>query len=352
MQTQEIVSSCARAGEGKVKSAFNRSLNVNPPIFDLWPQLIERVPYRRLGCLPTPLHSWEFAGRPVLVKRDDLSGQLYGGNKLRKLEFILARALAQGHRRVVSFGATGTHHGLATVLYCRELGLDCELLLFPQPPSEAVQRNRQALQQAGAQCHDFPSLAAVLRRFYLHPRRWRRDTLFLFAGGSGVEGTLAFINAGLEWAAQLRASDTPPPERLYLACSSGSTLAGLTLGCQLAGLGTQVIGVRVIAPRLGPFAACTPGSVQALMRQTRRFLRRQGVSWRGPLPAVQLNGDFLGGGYGEATPQAQAAAAQFAQHTGIALDPTYTAKAFAAVLADREPGRLAFWNTLSSVAAP
>ncbi len=322
---------------------------VERPIYTALPGLAAHLPCADFAALPTPLQVREFAGRALLIKRDDLSHPGYGGNKVRKLEFILAAAQQAGQRKLVTFGATGTHHGLATALFCRDLGLRCELLLFDQPDSEHVRANRSRLLQAGADCVDCGSLVNTLRRFYVHPGRLRRDTLFLFAGGSGVHGTLAFVNAALEFAAQLQQQSQPAPERLYVACSSGSTLAGLTLGMALAGLDTQVIGVQVADSRLGPLPACTAGTVKQLADKTLRWLERRGVAWPVSPVEITLNQAFLGPGYGYATREGELARQAFEQQMGIPLDGTYTAKAFAAVLADEQPGSCAYWHTLSSV---
>ena len=320
------------------------------PIHQFAPALLSTLPCAGFAALPAPLEAYDFSGRPVWIKRDDLSHPLYGGNKVRKLEFILAAAKAAGQTRVVTFGATGTHHGLATALFCRELGLQCELLLFDQPETEHVRANRKALDQAGAVCIECGSLAKTVARFYLHPRRLRRDTLFLFAGGSGLPGTLAFVNAALELKQQIEQGQAPVPQRLYVACSSGSTLAGLSLGMALAQLPTEVVGVQVANSRLGPFPACTPQTVAALGEKARRWLARQLPQALPALPPIQLDDRYLGAGYGEPLARASAAAAQFQQVVGVPLDETYTGKAFAAVLDDPGEGPVLYWHTLSSVA--
>ena len=321
---------------------------IQRPIYDALPGLAAVLPCASFASLPTPLEQIENAGRTLWIKRDDLSHPDYGGNKVRKLEFLLAVAQAAGQSRVVTFGATGTHHGLATALFCRKLGMACQVLLFDQPDSPQVQANRAALQQADADCVTCGSLAATVARFYLHPARLRHDTLFLFAGGSGAIGTLAFINAALELKQQIDAGVCPTPERIYLPCSSGSTLAGLSLGMALAGLPTQVIGVQVADAMLGPIPACTENTIAALMAKTVRWLIQRGVNWPANIPAPILDSRWLGDGYGHATAEGLAAAQVFQSSIGLALDETYTAKAFAAVLADQQAGTVLYWHTLNS----
>jgi D-cysteine desulfhydrase len=96
------------------------------PLFERYPGLTGRIPWRRLGRWPTPL-SPVAAPLPcdgLMVKRDDLSGEAYGGNKVRKLEFLLAEALARGCDGVITFGTAGSNHALATAIYARRLGLE------------------------------------------------------------------------------------------------------------------------------------------------------------------------------------------------------------------------------------
>ena len=322
--------------------------SIDRPIYQRYADLSAHLPCAGFAALPTPVQQHNVAGRNVWVKRDDLSHALYGGNKVRKLEFILAAAKAAGQTRVVTFGATGTHHGLATALFCRELGLECELLLFDQPENDHVRANRQALEAAGAQCVECGSLANTIRRFYLHPGRLRRDCMFLFAGGSGVLGTLAFVNAAFELQQQILAGELTMPQRLYLACSSGSSLAGLSLGVAMAELPIRVIGVQVADSHLGPFQACTEATVARLVGKTQAWLKKHDIDCPLPSPKIELEQGFLGQGYGFPLASAQAAAKEFQQAIGVPLDDTYTAKAFAAVLADDSDAELMYWHTLSS----
>jgi 1-aminocyclopropane-1-carboxylate deaminase/D-cysteine desulfhydrase-like pyridoxal-dependent ACC family enzyme len=321
------------------------------PIYAALPGLEKVLPCAGFAALPTPVQACDFGAQQVWIKRDDLSHADYGGNKVRKLELILAAAQAAGQTRMVTFGATGTHHGLATAIFCRKLGLACEVLLFDQPDSASVQRNLQRLQEEGAQRVFCGSLANTLLRFYLHPRRLRRDTHFLFAGGSNELGVLAFVNAALELKLQIDDGLCVMPQRVYCPVGSGSTIAGLTLGMALANLPTQVIGVRVADSHLGPIPACTVSTINALMQRTLRWLDRRGIAWPAAVATPQLDERWIGAGYGHATVEAQRAAEVFQASMQIPLDLTYTAKAFAAVLHDSQQAATSsslYWHTLSS----
>ena len=315
-------------------------------VHEALPGLETELPSAGLARLPTPIDEVRVDGRVLWIKRDDLSDPRYGGNKVRKLDLILAAAMRDGCRRIVTFGATGTHHGLATALFCQALGLNCEVLLFDQPDTPHVRDNLRRLGEAGARRVHCGSLSMTLLRYALHPGRLRRDTRFVFAGGSDPLGTLAFVNAALELAAQVRAGECPAPSRIYCALGSGSTLAGLTLGVALAGLPSEVIGVRVADARLGPFDACSERTVAALMARTLRWLAQRGIDWPAGLPTPRIDHGWIGAGYGHVTESGLQATAVLADAAGLALDATYTAKAAAAALADRRAGPVLYWHTL------
>lgn len=318
------------------------------PLFRDYPELESVVPHRALAELPTPVQRLPLAANGW-IKRDDLTHPRYGGNKIRKLEFIIADALARGKKRIVTFGATGTNHGVATALMCREAGLDCTVLLFEQPVTDTVRRNLKLMQALRADLRYRGSLARTVASFYLTPLHLRRDNYFLFAGGSNVAGTLGFVNAALELRDQIRAGEVPQPEKIICPVGSSATLAGLTLGMALAELPVTVAGVRVAPSHLGPFPACTPGTVKSLLRATARFL--SGHLER-PLPEIPdpvLLEEYFGTGYGVATEEGDAAIDWFAER-GIRLEPTYTAKAGAAFLdAIRNTDRpVLYWHTWNS----
>jgi len=113
-----------------------------PALFKHYPDLKENVPWISLGSFPTPVQQLKNLECDNLwIKRDDQTSTVYGGNKVRKLEFLLADVIKKKARRVITFGAIGTNHGLATSIYSQKLGLDCTLLLFWQPVTKNVKQN-------------------------------------------------------------------------------------------------------------------------------------------------------------------------------------------------------------------
>lgn len=320
------------------------------PLFDNFPGLEPRLAPVALAALPTPVHPLVDLGEHAWIKRDDLTHAEYGGNKIRKLEFVLADIRARGAREVITLGATGTNAGVATSMICALDRLGCEIITFPQEPSPTVEKNQRWMQHYGARFDHRPSLRAAVTRFYLHPKRLSPGSYFLFAGCSNPISTFAYINAAFELRKQIDAGLCPEPGLIVLPVSSASTLAGLHLGTGLAGLKSRVLGVRVAPEKLGPFDACTPAVVQRLIRQAQARLPRTRPGTERPL---ELLGDYFGPGYGQATPEAEQAIALFGR-AGIALESTYTGKAAAAFLdaLKKASTPVLFWNTFNSRPLP
>jgi D-cysteine desulfhydrase len=306
-----------------------------------------------LATLPTPVtrHDIRIGGErhAVLVKHDEASGPLYGGNKVRKLEYLLHRARERGAARVATYGAAGSNHALATALYAPVAGLRCTCLLSHQPVQPGIGRKLLAHQQAGTEIVRFggarPARVAIQRRCLQG-----RGIALLPMGGSNWIGTLGFVNAGLELAAQVGDRTFEPPSAVYVATGTLGTAAGIALGLALAGLDTEVRGIRVTDPRIA-----NPAALRRLLRKTAELMRRADASVPSDLvdrARVILYDDFYGEGYGRSDARTEAAMAVATAELGLALDSTYSGKALAALLSDLAAGRAGrplFWNTANAV---
>jgi D-cysteine desulfhydrase len=302
-----------------------------------------------LGTYPTAVQELTQASRgacALWVKRDDQTASLYGGNKVRKLEYLLADARARGATRLVTIGAVGSHHVLATTLYGRREGFEVEAALVPQPRTDhAVEVVRAGLGH-GLRALPAGGYLGVARR--VAPRVLGREAYFVMVGGSSAVGSLGYVDGARELARQVRAGEMPEPDVVVVALGSGGTVAGIAAGLELEGLRARVIGVVVAEPAW--FVALRA------RRLARACLRRAGGrGQRGWLDRrLAIDRRWLGAGYGHAT-EAGARATEEAARAGLALDPTYTAKAFAAALAEVEalrdagaPQTVLYWHTLSS----
>lgn len=325
-----------------------------PELLRRYPQARALIPWTALGDLPTPVERIEppgisdFPGE-LWIKRDDLSGRPYGGNKVRKLEFVLADALQAGAGRLITGGAVGSHHSLATTVFGGKLGFNVSLVLFPQSMTEHVRQILLLDHAMGADMRLCPKMAVF--PLYMRLERWKhRDerTYVVEPGGSSPVGTLGYVSGGLEYAGQVERGDAPRPDAVYLAAGTLGTIAGLAIGFALAGLAPRIVGIRIV-----PAVVANERVLRRLVSQTLALLDRAGI----PVPPtasvlepVELRGDHLGRGYGYATEAGRDAAQRF-QQAGFTLDPTYTAKAAAGLLdalGTARSGVHLFWNTLSS----
>jgi len=323
---------------------------------DRWPRL-EQIPRVPIASLPTPVHALPTLARRldagVWIKRDDVTAPRYGGNKVRKLEYLLADAQRHAADTIITTGAVGSHHVFATALYGAELGFQVQAVLSPQPYERHVEEQLRADLAVHAQLFPASSqarAAAKLAELTLMARVRGRVSYFIPPGGSTVLGTLGYVNAGVELARQIDAGECPDPDAVYVACGTCATAAGLALGLAAGGVRTQVIAVRVtdalFANRL-QLRRLVHGAQDYLRALDSRFPRVAKVA----LANLLLTDQEFGPGYGLPTPVSEAAA-HVAESEGIRLDPTYTGKAFARLLLDADTSRrgqnLLFWHTLSS----
>lgn len=293
-----------------------------------------------LGKYPTPLE--HLGGLGLWIKRDDEVAAPYGGNKVRKLEHLLAEARAEGKTRILTIGAAGSHQVLATALYGKREGFAVEAVLVPQPPLERARRNLRASLAQGL----LPIVASswpVAPAMALAHLGLARDAYFIPLGGSNALGSLGFVDAAKEVAAQVAAGLAPEPDSVVVAMGSGGTAAGLAVGFEAAGLRTKVIGVAVSPP-----AAVLGAMARHVAKKTAELV---GLSRRESVRAVariDVDKRWIGKGYGYSTPAGEVAMER-ARQAGISLDPTYTAKAFACALERAGKEKVLFWHTLSSM---
>jgi 1-aminocyclopropane-1-carboxylate deaminase/D-cysteine desulfhydrase-like pyridoxal-dependent ACC family enzyme len=324
----------------------------------LFPRLAERLPKVSIANLPTPIRAYSFVSTParvaVLIKHDDLSSELYGGNKIRKLEYILQRALDRKAQRVATFGAVASNHALSTAMHARRLGLGCTCFLSHQSatPQAPLALNMHLLQHSeivpfgGNRAGRVQTLRTHLRG----RRAW-----VIPVGGSSWLGVMGFVNAGLELAVQLDSAGSAAPDRLYVANGTMGTAVGLAIGLALAGLATEIQAIRVTHEHIANRVA-----MQRLLVKTASMMHRLDASVPADVAArvkLCLRDEFFAGGYARSDAATDRAIALAQSDLGLTLDSTYTGKAMAALLSDAAEPRLAgqsllFWNTYHSRALP
>jgi len=295
------------------------------------------IPRVALTNAPTPVAPLADISPSLWIKRDDLSADPLGGNKVRSLEFLLA-AVRPGDR-VVTVGSAGSTHALAVATYGRLLGGRVLVGRWRQTmnPTAALVSTRIA-----AAAEQAPVFRSTVGAYAWGTLQRMRGAHWVAAGGSTPLGILGHVNAGLELVGQIEAGALPSPKYVVVPLGTGGTAAGLALAFAIAGKDITVVGARVVPRIVGRRAR-----VVRLARATARLIARR----TGELPAavrddaVRVVHDAYGGSYGAETPGARAAAQRLEAATGIRADASYSAKGVQVALDLAVHDTTLFWLT-------
>ncbi len=291
----------------------------------------------------------------LYIKHDSLAGAqtkqgktLFGGNKVRKLEFLLADALTQNAPSVITCGGVGSNHAAATAAYAKHLGLQCYTILFEQPNSNTVLRNLSLMHGYNAHMILLPNSLRMQNEIDIitskHKKNGQHPPYIIPMGGSTALGSLGIVNAALELKQQIDQGKMPSPDIIYLPFGTMGTTAGLALGLKTVGLKTKIIAVRVGAKP-------TYDKAQKHFKEINKLLQSYDPTFPTyTMDNVTVRHEFFGGAYGHFTPESINAMKVLKDTEGITLDGTYSGKAMAALLSDAKQHKLdnkvvLFWNT-------
>jgi len=311
-------------------------------------QALAGVPALLLAPLPTPVArlprlSGVLGGGPsLLVKRDDTIGFAFGGNKVRKLALLGAQAQAEGADTLITAGGIQSNHARVTAATAATLGMRAVLVVNGAPPARST---ANALLDAllGAEVVYVESREQRGAAMHAAAERLRGEGHRVFEipiGGSTPLGALAYVHAMLELLEQI-----PAPDAIVHATSSGGTQAGLVAACRLLGLRTRVIGIAADGPTAGIHAQVRANieGIAPLLNVDQQSLHR-GIS-------IEIDDRFIGAGYGIPTEASREAIELAARTEAIFLDPVYTGKAMAGLVAYVRQQRFTegqtvlFWHT-------
>jgi D-cysteine desulfhydrase len=328
-----------------------------PLLFEAFPDLAEKTPWMPLAHVPTAVEPCDaiapWLGRSgVFMKRDDLISPLYGGNKVRRWEFVLADAKRKGKTRIVSVGGLASTQAMATTVFGKSLGFDVRIVLFEQPVTAFARDSIRALLHAGAELEYAGGYTATAWKAWRASRRAGDEGYFIMPGASNALANLGFVDAMFELKQQVDAKEAPRPDLIVVPTGSAGTLAALALGAAHFGWPTEIVGVRITTA-----IATNRFIVDGVIKRTDRSLAERAKGWSPMRERVNYSiyGGALGKGYGYPTPAAIEGAEQLAALTGQRGEVTYSGKALAAVreLARARPkANILLWNTLSSVRPP
>jgi 1-aminocyclopropane-1-carboxylate deaminase/D-cysteine desulfhydrase-like pyridoxal-dependent ACC family enzyme len=306
----------------------------------------------RFGLIdgPSPLaplrrFSEALGGRTeVWIKREDLLPLAFGGNKLRNLEFLVGAAIAEGADTLITSGRRWSNHARLTAAAGARAGLSVELVLTGPPPAPGAEGPNQRLDELlGASVHvaatdDRAARAALVDRLADEARTAGRRPFVIGVGGTGPIGAAGQVLAGLELADQLAEAGVGG-STVVLPSATGGTQAGVLTGVSLAGAPIHDVAGMAVAGSAADLRPTVLGLLDGLVEL---------IGLRVPDERVVLEDDQLGAGYGRRTAAADEAAGLLARTEGILVDPIYTAKALAGLVARVRHGRLSgpvvFWH--------
>lgn len=312
---------------------------------------IDSLPRFQLAQLPTPVAkldrlSRELGGPKIFIKRDDQTGLALGGNKTRKLEFLVGDALAKGADMLVTLGAAQSNHCRQTAAAAAAAGLRCELILNGKKP-EVPNGNLLLNELLGATAHwiERPQRAAKLKSLEAELRAAGRKPYLIPVGGSNGIGAVGYVVGMLEFMQQMRAAHQPV-DHLVFGSSSGGTQAGMVLGAQLAGFTGSVTGLSI--DKNDPEHFEYEAEVAQIANECAQYL---GSDVRLTKDDIHVAYGYKGEGYGVVGDLEREAIRLMARMEGIILDPVYAGRAFGALVDLIRRGRfkrgetVVFWHT-------
>eukprot|EP00052_Salpingoeca_macrocollata_P034980 m.13188 g.13188 ORF g.13188 m.13188 type:complete len:354 (-) comp7275_c0_seq1:23-1084(-) len=300
-----------------------------------WATKLLHIPQKRLqlAMKPTPIHRWRIPNLPnnarVYIKRDDMTGSTLGGNKVRKLDFLLAEAKAQGVHNIITCGSLQSNHARATAVAARELGINTHLVLrsdTQDPSAVSVTANLLLDRLVGAEIHLAPRepyATGLLPRMQALQKQLREEkneeSMLIPAGGSNTTGLWGYLEAYDELLHQREFTSEGPFSDIVLACGSGGSVAGLALANHLHGAPNR--------PRIHGIPVCDDADyfynhidelLTAVLPENMRI---------GARDIVSIIDGYKGLGYGRSAQEERDFIQNVGRYTGIVLDPVYTGKA-------------------------
>ncbi|MBD3197076.1 MAG: pyridoxal-phosphate dependent enzyme [Candidatus Lokiarchaeota archaeon] len=329
--------------------------NGSLPLFDKYPNLGKHIPWIKLAPLNTPVRrlaniAKKYDVNSLWIKRDDLTSPIYGGNKVRKLEFLLGDAIKKKKNKILTIGGIGSNHCVANAAFCSKLGLNAISALADQPITKYVRKNLLLELFFNAKIIYAHKFSKLMEKMILY-RMNNKKVYYIDRGGSTPLGTLGFVNAVFELKKEINEGKVPEPDHLFVANGSTGTAAGLSLGIRLANLKTIVHAIRVTPS----FISNKKVTNDLAMRTLTIIKKFHDVKNKINFNHLIVDDKYYGEQYGKPTEEGMKAIKILNRKENIQLEPTYTAKVFAGLIDFLQKNNekvkdetILFWNTYNN----
>lgn len=309
-------------------------------LFNKYPKLEKSITKIDLCNLPTPILKMSSLGKmlgvnDLYVKNDGKTASYYGGNKVRKLEYLLAEAKKNNVKEVLTFGFAGSNHATATAIYANKVGLRSISVLCPQENSETVKKNIILSHYANAKLcmttiDNIVNEAEKQKK--LSKENYGVEPYVIPAGGSSCLGTLGYVNAAFELKTQIDDGIMPEPDYIYLPLGTCGTAVGLLIGLKLLGLKSKIVAVRVVDAEFMPYE-----KVKSHFNKTVDYLISIDESIQKLTLSesdLKIDNNYNGKGYGIYTSECIEAMELIKSNEEISLEGTYSGKALSCLIGD------------------
>ncbi|MFN8672491.1 MAG: pyridoxal-phosphate dependent enzyme [Candidatus Sericytochromatia bacterium] len=348
------------------------------PLFEFYPEL-KKIPKLNLGVFPTPIKRLANLEKElnisskIYIKRDDLSNQnIYGGNKVRKLEFTLAKVLNKKSKRIITGGGIGSNMTIAVSAFAREYNIKVNSVFFPQPKNDYVNKNFDKNIKLGSEIYCSKGYLGlcfkILSTMFFYTLKEQKIPYLVIPGDSNPLSNLGYVNCIFELKKQIEENILEEPDYIFVSSGSCGTTAGLLAGIKLANLKSKIIAVRVAEPIVANkknIIKMAYKTINFIEKNINEFKTSYGVSTpqeegsggSAPVPPetpeqssevfsnknkklqlkiaendIEVLESYLGKGYGHEIPDLYETIELLSKTEEIKLDPTYTAKGFLGLL--------------------
>ncbi|MEK7435233.1 MAG: pyridoxal-phosphate dependent enzyme [Cyanobacteriota bacterium] len=329
------------------------------PLFDFFPEL-KSISKLNLGNYPTPIQKLTNLEKKInctsniYIKRDDLTSNIYGGNKVRKLEFTLADAINKKATRIITGGGNGSNMTVAVSIFSKKLGINVNSVFFPQPINNHVKTNFELNNFFGSKIHISSNKISffykIIEKMIYYTIKDKKIPYLIIPGDSNALSSLGYVNCVFEILEQIKNNEISEPDYIFVSLGSCGTTSGLLAGLKICNLKSKLVAVSVSDKIISNKKNIIRHTTKIIDFISKKSLKKLDIKINDDDITVLY--DYLGKGYGHEIPELYNIIKLLDETENIKLDPTYTGKTMVAMLdfiKKVENKNILFINTYNSI---